>query len=419
MRHFIFALLTILSLETVVYGQSLSDKLGIGFNIGGQKIYGDYLHTGFGLGLESYLKYQLNDKFFVKAALGYGELSDGTLHLDKSTFTTNLINLDVKGAYNLRLNQSFQPFVYLGLGIINFQYEGFDQRFFDGSFILGGGAEYLLSPQMGINGIIDYRFTTGDDFDGMNYGAKDGYLNIRGGITYYLSPRQATGPKVLADNSLLEDMEGAAGEGEENSAMAEGLDDYEKNSNSEFAMEEYIKLKSRIDELNDAIRQKELEIEELKAQLDSRKERVSTLESRMRTKGGALASSLNVDVSDFSTSYEKGLEHFYAHEYDAAIYIFSMLVDSYPNHKLASNSRYWLGECYFGKRNYEEAINNLNMVLAYENSVKKDDALLMMGRSYVKLGNTQSAKEMFTRLMNDYPESEYIEKAEKLANEIR
>lgn len=417
MKHYIYALAFMLCLLSSVYSQSTKDKLGVGFNIGGQKIFGDILNTGFGLGLETYAKYLVNDKFFMTGALGYSELSDGTFRVDKSTFNTNLITLDLKGGYSLLPASAFNPYAYAGIGIINFKYDNWD-RFFDGAFMIGGGAELMLSPKFALDVYSDYRWTTGDDFDGRNAQARDGYLNIRGGLTYYLTPKSKQhGPKVLAEKVPIEELSGTGGDGEFGS-IVDGIEDYEKAEDSNMTMAEFIRLKSRVDELGDAIRQKELEIEELKAQLQIRRDRLAELETNMTTRSPALASSMTMSTGDFATSYEQALENFYAKEYDAAIYTFNMLLQEYPNHRLASNSQYWLGECYFGKNDYDAALGAFNRVFEYPNSVKNDDALLMMGRCYSKLGNAQLARQMYDRLMDEYPDSEYYSRASRYTHNL-
>ncbi|MBD3287689.1 tetratricopeptide repeat protein [candidate division KSB1 bacterium] len=417
MKHFIYALVFMLYLFSSVYGQTIEDKLGVGFNFGGQKIYGDIENTGFGIAFETYAKYLVNDRFFMTGALGYGELSDGTFGFDKSTFITNLINFDIRAGYNLAPNSKFQPYAHAGLGIINFKYNGWD-RFFDGTWFLGGGAEWRLSPSFSLDAYSDYRWTTGDDFDGRHAQARDGYLNIRGGFTYYLTPRRPqSGPKVIAEKVPIEELSGAEGD-EEFGSIIDGIEDFEESEDSNMTMEEFIRLKSRADELGDAIRQKELEIEELKAQLESRRDRLAQLENGMQTRNPALASSMNMNVDDYATSYEQALENFYAKEYDAAIYIFNMLLEEYPNHRLASNSQYWLGECYFGKNDYDAALGAFSQVFDFSRSVKNDDALLMMGRCYSKLGNHQMARQMYERLMTEYPESEYYSRASRYTDAL-
>ena len=66
MKRFILALVLLLSQISFVLGQTITDNLGIGFNIGGQRIYNDDgVLTKFAPGLETYLKYRINDRFFV------------------------------------------------------------------------------------------------------------------------------------------------------------------------------------------------------------------------------------------------------------------------------------------------------------------------------------------------------------------
>ncbi len=402
-----------------------ASRMGLGFNIGGQKIYCEHPHTGFGFGAEVYAKYKLSPRSFVTGALGYGELSDGTAFYDESSFTTDLISMDMKAGLNLITEGMYIPYAYAGLGVFNFKYSGFDERFFDGSMFLGGGLEARLNPVVALDFSMDYRYTTGDDLNGINYSAKDGYLNIKSGITYYMNPQFTGGgsgdPEFqVSERAPIEEIEGVTEDSpdQELNALIEGLDSYEEASDANMAMEEYIKLKSRVDQLNDAIRQKELEIEELKAQLSLRKEKVAELENNLRRRGGALSASLNVDLNDFATSYEQALQHFYSREYDAAIYLFSMLLETSGNHKLASNCQYWLGECYFGQGDFANAVDAFQRVLPYERSYKKDDALLMLGRSYIKMGDRASAKQMFDELIYNYPDSEYIEKAQNYANSL-
>jgi tol-pal system protein YbgF len=424
MKHIILALFLVLSSRPSVMAQSVSEKLGLGLNLGGQLIYGDGDYKGgFGIGLETYLKYKLSERFSVTTALGYGELSDGTFHLDESNFTTNMLTFDVKGAYNLSTTGPFKPFVYLGLGVFNFKNDKYDERYNDGSVFLGGGFEYMINPLVGLTAQADYRYTTSEDLDNRgdnedmwNFTSNDGYLNVRGGFTYYFgSSSGAEKPKVIAERVPLDEIEDTGGDDEELAKLIEGIGNLEESSSADFNMEEYIKLKSSLDQMNDELRHKGLEIEELRAQLESRKQRFTQLQSRMSTRSSAMSSSMNMDMSDFAGSYERALENCYAREYDAAVYLFSMLIETYPNHKLASNCQYWIGECYFGQKNYDMAIEAFNKVFNFSNSVKHDDALLMLGRCYKRMGNAQLAKDMFDRLMNEYPDSEYIQRAAQYA----
>jgi len=407
-----------------------ASRLGLGFNVGVQKIYCEE-PSGFGFGMEGYVRYKINPRFFTNIAFGYGELSDGTFLYDVRSYSTDLITLDVKGAANLITEGNFIPYGYLGLGVFHFSYHGAGEKllpgrylggYFDASFIIGGGIEIKINPSLALDTYLDYRFTTGDDLNNKYIGAKDGYLNIRAGFTYYLSRFGTAGKSSRAKLTDGSPIEAIAGEGAgespdtELNSLLEGMDSYGEAADANLTMEEYIRLKSRVDQLNDAIRQKEYEIDELKTQLEIRKEKIVELEKNLRKRGAALASSLDVDLSDFSSGYEKALQHYYSREFDAAIYLFSMLLETSPTHRLASNCQYWLGECYFGQNDYAMALEAFKKVLAYEESFKKDDALLMMGRCYIFLGDKQTASSMFDQLMSEFPDSEYFQKAQKYAN---
>lgn len=429
-----------------VNGQMLSSgRRGIGINIGSQIMNGDAGYVGFGGAFEGYVKYVLNPRIFAVGTLGYGELSDGTLVFGESSYSTDMIHLDLKGGFNLLQSGRFQPYGYGGFGAIWFRlneeqrgYTGLNGHYFGGYFtpavFFGGGFEYKISPKLSFVANADYRVTFSDDIDPTNHNidgdANDHYLSLRSGVTLYMEPeRFGTGKEIeVAEKTPIEELDfaesggfgeaGEAGSEDELSALIEGIDQYGEKSESDFAMGEYIQLKSRVDNLNDAISQKELEIEELKSQLENRKDRISELETSLSGRSGALASSINADVSDFTASYEQALENFYSREFDAAIYIFNMLLETSPNHKLASNCQYWIGECYFGKNEYTNAIEAFEKVLAYEQSFKKDDALIMLGRSYIKTGDVQLAAQMFDELMNSYPDSEYYEKAQRYASSM-
>jgi len=415
------------------YGQGLTaSRLAVGVAVGGQKIYCDgAVGSGIGGGIDIYGKYNISPRFFTRLAIGYGELSDGTLIFGTSEFSTDLVTLDVKGGVNLLTEGNVIPYAYVGAGGFYFHYDGpnpnlkgrFLGGYGDASFMLGGGFEIRLNPNMALDFHTDYRFTTGDDLDGINQGkGNDGYLNFRTGITYYLDSSPFSGSSSSLQLSEKSPLDEISGEGfgdspdDELNALIEGLDSYGAASDANMAMEEYVKLKSRVDQLGDAIRQKELEIEELKSQLMIRKEKISDLENNLKKRSGALASSLSADLSDFSSSYEQALQHYYSREFDAAIYMFSMLLETSPTHKLISNCQYWIGESYFGQGDFAQAVDAFQRVLAYDESFKRDDALLMMGRSYIKLGDKQTARQMFDQLMTDFPDSEYYQKARQYAS---
>ncbi len=117
------------------------------------------------------------------------------------------------------------------------------------------------------------------------------------------------------------------------------------------------------------------------------------------------------DLNLFSDKYDNALRLFYTRRYNDAIIILSELKQKYPAHSFAVNCQYWIGECYFGLRDYNTALEAFQKVLVFGNSNKSDDATMMIGRCYYKLNDKINAKFYFNKLLLDYPESEYVSKA--------
>jgi tol-pal system protein YbgF len=169
-----------------------------------------------------------------------------------------------------------------------------------------------------------------------------------------------------------------------------------------------------MDDLNQQIGQKEGEINTLRTALDEKNETVATLQTQLTT---APAPS-NGSSASFSRAYEEALSQFYAKRYSEAIAQFNSLIAQFPDHSLASNCVYWIGESYFGSGNYGEAVNAFNRVLSYPRSLKKDDALLMLGRAHMQLSQKEEARQAFDRLIKEFPTSEFVAKAEQWLNRM-
>lgn len=401
----------------------VKQNLGIGFNIGGQRIYGDrYVRSAVDLAGEALVNYTLRkNRLGIVTSLGYSWLKSyyeptPAISIERST---NLFNLDVKGLFWLMPEQTVNPFLYTGLGIINFSYPTSpDDRYFDGVFLLGGGVEWMINPRVGLNASLDYRYTTGDDFDGVSGGTTDGYLNGRVGAYFYFEERG-----VITNNDMF------AIDASANNQMIENMDAADEQNLGDYSMDEFLVLKSHVDELNEKIAEKESEIIEVKTLIESRKDKVEQMESQGPTppamaQQSALRNSpaatpqYSAGSDEFSVSYENGLERFYARDYDATIAIMSDLIRREPENRLVSNCIYWTGEAHFGKRDYQAAVQSFEKVLDYPNSPKLDDALIMAGRCYLNLGEVERAAGAFNQLLDNFPESEYVEKAEKYLSEF-
>lgn len=117
-------------------------------------------------------------------------------------------------------------------------------------------------------------------------------------------------------------------------------------------------------------------------------------------------------INIFENDYKRALALFNSKNYKEAIPVFhKLLVKKEKVKDLIDNIYYWLAECYFGLKQYPNAIDYFNRVLEVQDSNKKEDALMMLGNSYEKIGNNELAKESYQKLLNNYPNSKYNDKA--------
>ncbi len=81
----------------------------------------------------------------------------------------------------------------------------------------------------------------------------------------------------------------------------------------------------------------------------------------------------------------------------------------YPDHELAGNAQYWIGEVAYAQEKYELAATEFEKVMEkYPKSQKVPAALLKLGYAQRKLGNEKAAAAAFNRILKDFPKSEEV-----------
>lgn len=115
--------------------------------------------------------------------------------------------------------------------------------------------------------------------------------------------------------------------------------------------------------------------------------------------------------------YERVLALFRDGDLEGARQGFSAFLAEYPNSDLAPNARYWLGETYYGKKDYRKAIDAYDKVeLDYPGSEKVPAAILKKGYAYLALKDKKRASSAFKQVVTLYPKSPEAGKAsDKLA----
>ena len=91
---------------------------------------------------------------------------------------------------------------------------------------------------------------------------------------------------------------------------------------------------------------------------------------------------------------------------EEAARMFGDLAESAPRHHLAPNALYWLGECYYDRRDLQQAIKEFSKVVKeYPDSPKAPDALLKIVMSYNLLDEGPVAMANLRQLLMRYPKS--------------
>jgi tol-pal system protein YbgF len=104
------------------------------------------------------------------------------------------------------------------------------------------------------------------------------------------------------------------------------------------------------------------------------------------------------DEMNFSTAREK----------------FITFVEKYPEHELAVNAMYWIGETLYGNKKYENAILQFQDVIQmFPQHSKIPAALLKQGLAFYELGDTRNAKIILQKVQDKYPTSPEAQKAQQ------
>ncbi|MCL4511057.1 MAG: tetratricopeptide repeat protein [Bacteroidetes bacterium] len=133
---------------------------------------------------------------------------------------------------------------------------------------------------------------------------------------------------------------------------------------------------------------------------------------------GATKQSTVTTRSEFQEKYNEGLKLFKAREYKDAVANFEDLTASEVKTDLISNAHYWLGECYYALQRYNDAVRAFERTLTYPKSYKEGAAYIMLGMSYVRLGDKDRARDTWQKLIKKDPKSQYAARAKEFLKQL-
>jgi TolA-binding protein len=192
--------------------------------------------------------------------------------------------------------------------------------------------------------------------------------------------------------------------------LREHIDDLRRAADASYDREQALAARLRLAEerstqLHEQIARQESDLVSLGLQVDSLR--------------GSTQTRTRPPQAGISAAYRAALEDYREHRYKAALAQFSDVLMAAPKGKLADNSQYWLGECYYGMGEFRRAMAEFTKVFAFAETEKDDDAQVMIARCYNALGESAKALSAYQKLLREYPGSEYMATARKEIEYLR
>ena len=101
-------------------------------------------------------------------------------------------------------------------------------------------------------------------------------------------------------------------------------------------------------------------------------------------------------------------------DFNAGRELMEAFLKRYPEHDLAVNAAYWIGETYYAEKNYEQAILQFEEIIQkYGDHPKVASAMLKQALAYESTGDQATAKLLLQRVIERYPLSDEAGKAKQ------
>lgn len=124
-------------------------------------------------------------------------------------------------------------------------------------------------------------------------------------------------------------------------------------------------------------------------------------------------------AEDPAKVYEAAYNTFKDNKYKEAREKFTDFIEKFPKDDLAGNARFWIGETHYAEKDFESAILAYEAMLKdFPNGKKAPGAMLKQGLSFIEIGDKKTAKVIFDRLIEKYPDSQEADAAKKKKAEI-
>lgn len=110
--------------------------------------------------------------------------------------------------------------------------------------------------------------------------------------------------------------------------------------------------------------------------------------------------------NDPQTIYNNAMKAYNAGLYDEAELAYEDILERFPNHALASNAQYWLGEVYLKRKEYSKAkVAFKDGYDNYKNGNKSADSMYRLGTTFVLLDDNHRACLVLMNFDDEFPKA--------------
>ncbi len=189
------------------------------------------------------------------------------------------------------------------------------------------------------------------------------------------------------------------------SALTQNQADFNQNRESlnlslQFIKEEINELKNKITKINDGLM--------MLSRKDLQDSQGLDIENGQES---LLQSPENIYYTSYSDYLKKN--------YELAIKGFKQFIQLFPRNSLADNSLYWIGECYYAQKMYQEAANTFERLInQYSDGDKIPAAMLKKGFALIEMGKQSEGAGVLKGLISKFPLSEEASLAQQRVREI-
>ncbi len=179
----------------------------------------------------------------------------------------------------------------------------------------------------------------------------------------------------------------------------------------QFENQGLLEMAGQIEALTAELRRLRGDIEQLQHELEraraQQRDQYVDLDTRLRASETALtAAQASAAPGGPEAEYQAAFNLLKEGKYDEAAVAFREFLARNPQHELASNAMYWLGEAHYVRRDYPAALAAFEgMLRDYPGARKSPDALLKAGYCQYELQRYGPARASLARLVQDYPDS--------------